>query len=166
MKTLADILARCIEEGDCLLWQQGTTGQGYPCAAFNGLKTVNVRRWVLEQLGHDMTGRRSMSRCRNRLCLAEKHLFPATRDQANKWLGAQGLLSTPAVRASRTLTARSREATKLDMAKARQMRERRADGAVLTAIASEFGVSADTAWKVIHHMTWREATRGASVFNL
>lgn len=166
MLTLDDILARCTEEGECLLWSQGTTGQGYPCGAFNNLKSVNVRRWVAAQCGLEVDGLRVLTRCRHKLCLATAHLFVLSAGDANRWMARHGELSTPAVCAARAITARKRPGTKLTMEKARLMRARRDEGAVLSVLAGEFGVSPDTAWKVVSNQSWRETARGASVFNL
>lgn len=164
--TLETLHHRCCEQdGDCLLWRQGTTGQGYPCALINGRRSVNVRRWVLEQTGVDLRGRRVMTLCQRKLCLNPEHLRAMTRAASQQWLVRTGVMSTPAVCATRTATARARAATKLSMEAARSMRAMRADGASIGIIAAKFDVSPDTAWKVVTNKSWRECAPNASAFS-
>ena len=169
--TLETLPRYCHEDGDCLIWDGGLTGHGYPSANINGgrsasgARSSNVRRWVLAQHGIDLTDKRVISICHNTRCLNHEHLSAMTPKAATTWVGKQGLLSTPQVKRARTNSARARPATKMTMDKARFMRARRAEGQTLTALAAEFGVSPDTAWKITRGLSWREHVANSSVFN-
>jgi hypothetical protein len=164
--TLATLHCRCREDGDCLIWTQGTTGPGYPCAFLGpGIQGRNVRRWVLAAHGHDIEGKRVVSTCRTHRCVAVEHLRAMSPKEAGAFMGSSGALSTPRVQVARTKSARARAATKLTIVKAREMRALREGGMSLPKLAATFGVSPDTTWKVVRNISWRESARNSSVFN-
>lgn len=162
--TLDNLGSFCTSDGDCLLWDGATTGCGYPSASILGAATSNVRRWVASQNGMAITGKRVICICQQSRCLNVAHFQAMTSKEAVRWVAQKGLLSTPAVALARTKSARGRKATKLDMDKARAIRQRRTEGASLSKLSGEFGVSLDTCWKVVNGLSWRESVTAASAF--
>ncbi len=162
--TLDNLASFCTPDGDCLLWDGATTGHGYPSASILGATTSNVRRWVVSQNGMAIEGKRVVCICQQNRCLNFDHFRAMTSKEAVRWMASKGLLSTPAVAMARAKAARARKETKLDMPRARAMRQRRSEGASLLALASEFGVSPDTCWKVVNGLSWRESVTAASAF--
>lgn len=79
--TLQDIYARCEEVGDCMEWQGGMSHGNTPVARVSGGNVVSVRRYIFtELLGNELPKGRSASiRCHNQRCVAEAHIYSATR---------------------------------------------------------------------------------------
>lgn len=70
--TEASILARCVEDGDCLIWQGGRYTNGAPrlCVIGGQGRSVSARRALLELRGVIVEGRKAHSTCGNPLCMA------------------------------------------------------------------------------------------------
>ena len=49
MLTLAHIRERCIEDGDCLVWDRALTGAGYPVMTYGGKRNLSVRKEVRQR---------------------------------------------------------------------------------------------------------------------
>ena len=70
-QTIARLSARCVEEGDCLIWQGGLDGHGRPQCRHQG-KTCYVRR-VMRELSDGKPvpqGRVVAAKCGNALCVS------------------------------------------------------------------------------------------------
>ena len=77
---LAEILARTVEEGDCLIW----TGYAHD-GKFPRLGARPARRVVYEAVHGPLPKRLQVSaRCKNPLCVHPDCLFAQTRSKANK----------------------------------------------------------------------------------
>lgn len=73
------IRARCIEEGDCWIWQRAFDHTAPAMRPPDGRRiVVNVRRFMLAQQ-RDMTGLLASNRCGDRRCVAPDHLIAVTR---------------------------------------------------------------------------------------
>jgi hypothetical protein len=72
--TLETLHERCIEEGECWLWQAGTS-HGTPAIRHNG-KVVHVRRYIIEELQGIVIpeGRRVSMTCDNKTCINPDHI--------------------------------------------------------------------------------------------
>lgn len=83
--TLATIAERCIEVGDCLLWQGATTGGGKP-AINNGGRSVSLRAYIFtDLLGKKVPRGKLVSyTCTNPLCVEGEHLKAMTRKEMTK----------------------------------------------------------------------------------
>jgi hypothetical protein len=161
---LAIIYSRCVQEGDCLLWEQALNGYSGLPYVWDGERTVNARRLTFEHF----TGRKPRPgcivamKCRNKHCLYGPHMQETTRGALNKQLGALGIYSSPAARAARTAGARKAAKCKLTMAIAREIRA--ADGSYADK-AARFGISKRMVGGIMTQEFWREQMVGASVFN-
>ena len=72
-QTIERLIARCVEEGDCLLWQGGCDGHGRPQCRHGG-KTCYVRRVMRELVDGKPVpaGRVVPACCGHRLCVSPK----------------------------------------------------------------------------------------------
>lgn len=59
----------------CQLWTGTTDSTGYPrFYVTDGQKLVNVRRWLMQELGHDIEGKRVEDTCDSKACVLLEHL--------------------------------------------------------------------------------------------
>lgn len=71
------ILARCYEDGDCLVWD-GCLSGGTPTMRVNG-GNVSVRKIMLEAAGRWKDGSMAANTCGNRACVHEAHSIAGSR---------------------------------------------------------------------------------------
>lgn len=159
--TPATLRHYCTACGDCLLWNLGTTKQGYPCARIDG-EVVNVRRYVWEQSTGRKIGKGQVIRstCGNTRCLG--HLSARSRGRVTAEAYSSGRRDRPREYLHRVSSFVSRGLAKLDFDKARQIRERSEEGEA--ALAAEFGVHKTTIRKVLAGKSWVEKPYASSVF--
>jgi hypothetical protein len=167
--TLESILARCIEDGDCLLWPGAKSGDGSPCASFGAPRyTVRLRRWVWAESKGPLPADRNVTMngpkgCGHALCLNVAHMLPVTKREQMRLASALGKLQVRPGRVAHQQQLK-RATAKLDLDKARQIRFRRAAGETLTALAAEFGVHHSLIDRIAKNLAWRELATNASVF--
>ena len=151
---MAYLEPRCVEDGDCLLWQLACNGAGNPVASLEGRRSVPVRRWVWQGLnpGRILTGElRVVPSCGNALCMA--HLQALTPSAVNRAIAARGGFSTPAFRKARRDAGRAQG--KLTLADARMIRHRRwVLGETLTAIKPDYPVSLSVLSHICRGEAW------------
>lgn len=135
------VLSKCVEEGNCQLWQGSVDGGGYPQARVNG-KVTRLARWVLaDKLGRPLlTGKVAALKCGNANCLSKTHLSEKTVSQAMK-KALTNKVASPTEIANRRAALVERGGTVLNMEKAREIRLRPESGAKLEA---EYGCHRDT----------------------
>ena len=108
---LSDLLARTVEEGECLIWQ----GQHYnyvPKIQKNG-KTLNVRREIYKQVYGELPDRLQVGvKCKTLLCTAPDCLIARSRSTAMKQANY-----TQAGRAANVKTARVRAKINIEIAR-------------------------------------------------
>lgn len=158
--TAERILARCTEEGDCLIWP-GAMAKGIPIIYTNGERNTrrSARRALWEMTrGAIPKNRFASCRCAEPRCLALGHLVLMTKQQIGKRLAATGALSNPARKAKIAATKQAASVLTWDDVQ----RIRAASNGL--AIAKELGVSQMTVWRIRQNRAWKPR-QGFSVFS-
>jgi hypothetical protein len=157
-KKLSQILAKTERFGDCRLWTGGMVRGTYPrmYAVVNGKECqISVRRVVWNLLGKGELGPTEVigMTCGNEACLNGRHMVRSSKSDAAKrgW-------EKPGTRLKVSMAQRKKpKATqKLDMGKARQVRERLSQGLRQADVAQEFGISQAMVSRVALGQSWKE----------
>lgn len=150
--TMEQLLAQCLEEGDCLLWPGRMTNSGHPVHCAGGQKLL-VRRAVFEaRHGWAPTGRVVVTdTCGNTACCNADHLVALTRSKlvARSYRGRNLAAEYGKRQAAIVRTGR----TKLNLDVARQIR---CDERTHQQMAEALGVSASLIAKIRQGQIWRE----------
>lgn len=135
MKTLEELYARTVEEGDCRIW----TGPGKKLPHLNtSAGRVNVRKLVLEAAGSQIRANCVLGcSCRNDKCIELDHIRQRSRKEHAAYFGRIGAYSGPVKIAKMAATKRSR--SKLDDQKVAEIRASSESAMALSAI---YGVAA------------------------
>lgn len=152
---LEQILARCEEFGDCLLWTGGVTSNGYP--TFNH---ALLRRRVRELVDGVAPKKPVTCSCGEKLCLRPEHLVERTHKQIGKEAAKRGAFSSPTRRLRISMTKRARHA-KLTL---EAVREIRVSDESTRALAKRHGVHRTMIQRIRSGKAWHEIAPGASVF--
>lgn len=167
--TLESIKARCEEEGDCWIWQQGTNSMGQPNAR-DGDKSVQVRRrvWELSHVDRDIgKGMFVIAGCTHKLCVSPTCALRLNGRQYMAWLNKHGKVNTVATQAARTAAVRARPATKLTLEKAAELAKRINAGEDRGTVAADYGISRCHANRVARGDQWaKPPIPNSSIFNL
>ena len=155
--TMDLIRAKCIEDGDCLVWQGGRstrTNTGIPYMNSNG-KSVPVRRWIAENvLNLQVDGKMASNICANPACVAPEHVAMKTRTKLQKDTIARTLYHLNPVRnAKLAKAARERSPHSPEMVE----KIRAAEGSH-KAIARELGVSFSMVNSIKNGQSYRDYT--------
>lgn len=154
---VAQILARTVEEGACLLWD-GYSAHGSPQVFLDGRYQM-VRRVLLGALRGPLQGNmRATYTCGEPLCVRPEHLKAATLRQIGKRAAREGAFGGLQRRAK--IAAARRRQSRLSAADVARIRE--ADNGA--EIARELGIPKSTVSKIRRGDSWRPL--GASVFGL
>lgn len=79
------IRAKCVEDGDCLIWTGATTSNGTPTMRMPKTREmIGVRRLVLKIAGRWKEGLLATSTCGHPQCVCEHHARGVTRAQLSK----------------------------------------------------------------------------------
>jgi hypothetical protein len=151
----AHIAARCMEDGDCLVWTGGCASKSHPAVQYNapdGKKCVLVRRWAWEQKhGPIPRGKIVHCTCNTPKCVLDEHLELTTHGKLAKANGARGLMSGTVRSAKIAASHRARHPlTKLTQ---EQVREIRASDETGVALAERYGVCEAMITHDIHRET-------------
>lgn len=92
------ILSRCVEEGDCLIWQGPFSDSHMPVMHVPGHKGVrHVRRVLYRELhGEIPQGKVITPVCGNRACLCPQHLNAVTKKRSAQIAAKRGAFGHPA----------------------------------------------------------------------
>lgn len=169
--TVESLLARCVEDGDCMVWQGGTTTDGAPVVCVrreDGRRQgMRVRRLMFQLLGQPIPRKRPyiIASCWHDRCVAPEHLRPANRRE--QMLGAvQAGRCDSLGRSAKQREVKRATQAKLSLDTARQIRHRYAEGDVtLVALAAEHGVHPSLIHRIVQHRAWQETAANSSVFN-
>ena len=153
--TMAHIKARCIEEGDCWIWQGSVLGNGYPSMSIKD-ETYLVRRVVLEIVGKPPKKYQPViCSCRNKLCVNPEHLTRSSHSKVGRDTAALGVFSELTKCAKNAKASRARESTRLTMELANEIRLRPESGKVLSGI---YGVSKNQINAIKRGDAWKDYT--------
>ena len=165
--TVESLLARCTDDGDCMIWQGAKSSDGTPaiCNDNDSRRNVRARRRMFELSGGKTNQRTPnvIATCWNPLCLAPEHLRAVSRRDQMLLAAAAGRLVVPSRDAAQRRNKRA-AAPKLTMEKARDIRRRHFGGETLTALAGEYGVHVSLVHRVVHNKAWAEGAANSSVF--
>ena len=145
---LSDLLARTIEEGDCLLWAGAVQDGQYPMWRIGDGKQHVVRR-LIWTLAHEArpNGLQVGCNCGTPLCVHPDHLAARTRSKAQR-----GLPKSPLARIRVTL-AKQAASKVLDMETARAIR---ASTDSCCDLDRQYGLVRGKSWRIKNNLTWRE----------
>lgn len=149
MKTLKQIHAKCLECGDCMIWQGATNGSGQP--KFHS-KTARRATWEAAK-GPVPDGKLVTTTCGHAKCLAVGHLALTTRAEVSKASNARPHVK--ALRSASTAKTVRAKLGKIDMETARLIRASDKPGIEL---AAEYGVSPSHISHVRCNISWKEAS--------
>lgn len=163
--TKAIMVARCCEDGDCLIWQRGVDESGAPVMAVDR-QSARARRVMYEIcIGPVPAGKNVIATCWNKLCIEPSHLKAVTKTEQMQQASEHGRLFST----SRTIkNMRTKRATsaKLTAEQVQEMRARRVDGETLAALAAAYGVHLSRVHKIVTGQAWRDFAVNNSIFNL
>lgn len=105
--TMELIASKCVEDGDCLIWQYGAA-HGAPYMSLNS-KSVPVRRWIAENVMNKDVGRYVVtSSCMNKMCVCPDHLVVVTRAKLQKMIADHTGFASHPVRRQKLIEAAKR----------------------------------------------------------
>lgn len=151
MSTLTDrIHARCIEDGDCLVWQGYSVRGKYPQIRV-GDKSLSVRRVLWEEKhGCVPDGKEVAVTCETRNCVA--HIKPMTHKDVGKRTAATGVYASP-VRCAKIAATRRAQVSDLTP---EQVADVRYGGGSLAEAAQRNGISKGAAGFIRRGERWKE----------
>lgn len=160
-KTLRD---RCTEVGECLIWDHGVNGMGYPQAHIDGKGGQMVRRWVFTRLmGNELKkGHVVSAKCEQILCCSQGCLVDRTYSVNLRKSYKDGKRCTVAEYTKRQQQRIDCGFAKLNLEKARQIRARKDESSAV--LAAEFGITTNHVTSVWREQCWKEAAANSSVF--
>jgi hypothetical protein len=144
---------RCIEEGECWIWQQSANG-GRPQMQVPGTRRrTAVRRALwLELRNPDLASKAWVTtKCETPGCVNPEHLCLTTNAKAQKKAGEQGKFSTLARRAK---VAASKQAS-VSRLTLEDVVAIRASDEILRVLAERYGVAKNTVWAIRNGTRWR-----------
>lgn len=152
LNTLHGIRARCDDEGDCWIWRDGTTRQGYPIFKPYGCKCTLVRRAVFVLAGGQLKPRQPVvSSCGDRRCVNPEHLSTSTLSKIAKSAAKRGAWGGQTRRAA--ISAAQRKRSKITVEIAAEVLGSTDASRVL---AARFGVSKELICRIRSGRAWRD----------
>ncbi|WP_315125266.1 hypothetical protein [Comamonas antarctica] len=152
--TLDDIKARCVEEGDCWIWQGAVSDAGYPIMKRYGGPCLLVRRVAIALAGREPKPRQPVAcTCDDKRCVAPAHLKLSTWSKVGKTAAAKGSYSGKARCAKVSAGRRANGNLKLNAEIARTIRESVESGPVLSA---RYGVNRSLINAIKRGDIWKE----------
>jgi len=165
LKTVQDRCDIDTDIGGHWVWRQATTAKNKaPQACIEGKTGQLVARWLMQHLGHNITGMAVVVKCCEPLCLNPAHLKVITKGAVLRKAYSTGQRNTEAEHFSRRRRAEKSGLAKIDMATARLLRSRMAAGEKWPALSKETGLARSTLRAIETGVSWREMNAAASVF--
>jgi len=123
------IKSRCIEEGECWIWQ-GSVSPGdvpsmrLPRSVDPDSKLIGVRRWIAQHQGKQIDGLYATTSCEDKRCVCPDHVVVMTRKRLQKRAGKTMTKNQNPASIARRVSARVRAGNvKIGYAIAREIRE-------------------------------------------
>lgn len=136
-----------VTESGCWLWTASIDRGGYGRFRLLGkIEKAHRASWRLYRKA-PICGLHVLHRCDVRQCVNPLHLFLGTNAENNADMMAKGR--------NKTLPGESNGSSKLSERQVTTIRIRRSDGATMTAIAAEFGVTHSTISHIVNRRAWR-----------
>jgi hypothetical protein len=105
----ARIQGRCIEDGDCLIWQGPVTEHGMPYMHHGHSNKAMVRRVLFAALyGEVPAGKLVTPTCLDKRCMAKKHLEAMTPKESKALHAEKGAYSNPSRSRKTAMTMRAK----------------------------------------------------------
>lgn len=144
------IHSKCVEEGDCWLWQ-GALHCGAPVMR-DGNRVVNVRRWIAEHVkGLAIEGKLASPHCGNGKCCAPEHVDVVTRRTVQRRTTKRTQFQQRVTRNEKVaLAARAR--SPVDQAMVDAIRASDMPG---RALADQLGLAHSTVQHIRSHRSWK-----------
>lgn len=120
--TVETLLAKCVPDGDCLIWTGCTDGRGQPMAKHNKKRVQAKRLLLLLQGEKPKKGWYAVSMCGNRACMNPEHVKQVTQSEKTKLAYEMGRLGRPD-QLARIRMASVYKLTDLDVMEIRQSEE-------------------------------------------
>lgn len=135
----------------CHQWTAGVDKDGYPMFGPGDGRTVaRGHRWLWEQvIGRIPDGKVLRHRCDNPSCVNLKHMKIGTPRNNNEDRNKRGRTSRHA----------QHYAAKLTLEQVTEMRQRKLDGESIYSFFAEYGITYDTAKKVVAGRRWADGTQ-------
>lgn len=150
--TLKEIHDRCEEVGDCWIWQQAVSTNGYPILRRRPGPCLLVRRVVVELAGRPAATRQPVvCSCDEKLCCNPAHLKSSSNSDVGKKAAKKGAFSGKARGAK--IAASKRAAGKLTMDDARAIRASSETGPIL---AARYGVNRSLIQSIRTGKAWKD----------
>lgn len=151
--TLEAIKERCIEEGDCWLWQGALSHGTTPVMRIDGdRRLVSVRRHVLELKGVKVAGRKAYPSCGNVECVNPEHVMAMTPSQMLTRVAASTGYAEAQTRRAKIAAAKR----KLSPITPELVQEIRTSPESGHAIARRLGFCQSTVQAIRAHESWRD----------
>ncbi len=153
MSLIERIHARCIEEGDCWIWQGGCAGKcrEQPQISIDGQK-LYVRRVLYTLRRQIPIGKGITTTCQTFRCVNPAHLAESTKAQRMLRAAAQGKFSSTVRRAK---IAANKQALHSKLTREQAMEIRYSDGNTRET-AKAYGISASLVSCIRRGIRWRE----------
>lgn len=157
MTIFQKIMARCTEDGDCLMWG-GPMANGSPQIVVDQ-RYRQARRIVYEHAkGEIKDGTHPVMTCRNAKCLNPDHMRALTTKQIGQLASKEGKFRSPSRRAAIALGKRAKS-KKLDAARVKDIKAAR----TAREAAAKHNIHQSLAARIRRGEAWAEV-RAASVF--
>ncbi len=149
---LQGIHDRCDDEGECWIWRDATTRDGYPIYRPTGCGCTLVRRAVFVMAGGKLKPRQPLvSSCGDRRCVNPAHLSISTLSKIAKSAAKRGAWAGQARRAA--ISAAQRKHSKITEEIAAEVR---ASNEASRALAARFGVDKSLIARIRSGVAWRD----------
>ena len=146
--TTEEILKRTRQCGDCLEWT-GSLVHGIAPVISLDRKKQYAKRVIMQNAGHDCTGKCVTSNCGNRLCVNPSHLRIVTKRALIKRVADTGVFRKNSFRAN--VAAAKRIGSKLSDASVQEIRD---SDEPVKSLAERYGISEAYAY-MIRRGQWR-----------